>query len=547
MPPTGTVTFLFTDIEGSTNLAHKFPERRKEILERHDSILKSVTELYNGFVFKTVGDAFCISFQNVNDAIIAAVESQKKFLEEYLEEHKVRVRMGIHKGEAEWIGDDYRSYLTLSRVHRIMSAANGGQVLISEDVYFEVEDINYSEKNREENEISFLDLGKRKLKDIFSPIQLYQVLSPGIQSEFPALDLLDAKRNNLPVQLTSFVGREKEIKEIKELLQNTHLLTLLGSAGTGKTRLSLQIAAELIDNFTNGIYFSEGLETYKKILKKNIDFDKKLKADALMACGYLATQTGEYGSAENYLNDSLEYYKVSKDRGSMSECLNAFGILYFSKEEWGTASKYYEEGLIIARETNSRQTIADILSNLGTIKVAYGEFNTAIKNFEEALSVYRENKNQNLIARMLVNLGSSYYQNGDIEKARKYLEEGLIVTQEIGDHNAMAITLFNLANLWYSQANYSGAEQLYEQVYSISKEYGYSNILDRSFIKLGDIALIQNKVSKAKEIYLECINILNKKSDKHKLALVFFGLANYNFTVKDFETSSKFWNNRKSL
>ncbi|MEO8665717.1 MAG: tetratricopeptide repeat protein, partial [Ignavibacteria bacterium] len=150
----------------------------------------------------------------------------------------------------EWKENDYSGYIPLSRTHRIMSVANGGQVLVSNEVYENViENIS--------GQISFRDLGERRLKDLIRSEHLFQMMSPDLSAEFPPLKTLDARPNNLPVQLTSFVGREKEMEEIKVYLQKTRLLTLTGSGGTGKTRLALQAGADLIDEFENGVWTAE--------------------------------------------------------------------------------------------------------------------------------------------------------------------------------------------------------------------------------------------------------------------------------------------------
>ncbi|MEZ4690540.1 MAG: adenylate/guanylate cyclase domain-containing protein [Ignavibacteria bacterium] len=271
--PSGNVTFFFTDIEGSTKLAQEFPDTLPSALEKHNSILKNVVEINNGFVFKIVGDAYCCAFQNAADAVKAAVEIQINIENENWDGAVIRIRIGIHSGNAEWNGDDYMGYITLARVARVMSAAYGGQILISNDTYklfSHHKDTNPPQAEQRENEsdslclsdlvvknVCFRDLGERRLKDVIEPIRLYQVESEGLRKEFPPLKTLDARPNNLPIQLTSFIGREKEMKFVKEELKNSRLLTLTGTGGAGKSRLSLQAAADLIDDFANGVWFTE--------------------------------------------------------------------------------------------------------------------------------------------------------------------------------------------------------------------------------------------------------------------------------------------------
>jgi predicted ATPase/class 3 adenylate cyclase len=249
-PPSGNITFLFTDIEGSTKLAQHFPDSLPVSLEIHHSIMREAIESCNGFVFEIVGDAFCASFENTIDAVNASYMAQRKLNSEKWKEVVIKVRMGIHRGKAEWNGKRYMGYITLARAQRVMSAAYGGQVLISEDAYNQL-------TAKENTKISYRDLGERRLKDLIQPVKIFQLISKELPSDFPPLITLDARPNNLPVQLTSFIGRKEEIEKVKELLINTHLLTLTGPGGAGKTRLSLQVGADVIDDFANGVWFVE--------------------------------------------------------------------------------------------------------------------------------------------------------------------------------------------------------------------------------------------------------------------------------------------------
>ncbi len=266
--PTGTVTFLFTDIESSTKLAQEFPDILQSALDKHHSIMQKAMKSNNGFIFEIVGDAFCCAFEKAEDAVRAAVDAQLNLSKEEWNEAVIKVRIGIHSGKAEWDENRYTGYITLARTARIMSAAYGEQILISNDAYrllFKMEDSKTINKNSDVNNlnlpdfelISFRDLGERRLKDVIQPIRLFQVSYPGLREDFPPLKTLDARPNNLQVQLTSFIGREDEIQIIKKLLKQTRLLTLTGSGGAGKTRLALKVAEDLIDDFANGVWFAE--------------------------------------------------------------------------------------------------------------------------------------------------------------------------------------------------------------------------------------------------------------------------------------------------
>jgi class 3 adenylate cyclase len=240
--PTGTVTFLFTDIEGSTAMWERDAKRMQRALARHDEILKGVVESHGGFVFKVVGDAFFAAFASAPDALKAALYAQRAiFKEPWDEQCKVRVRMALHTGEAEKIDGDYFG-APLNRIARLLYAGHGGQTLLSRATQELVRDELPSGTN-------LRDLGERRLTDLFKPVRIFQLIAPELPSSFPPLKTLDARFNNLPAQPTPLVGREREVAEVCGLLRrkDVRLLTLTGSGGTGKTRLGLQSATALID------------------------------------------------------------------------------------------------------------------------------------------------------------------------------------------------------------------------------------------------------------------------------------------------------------
>jgi predicted ATPase/class 3 adenylate cyclase/Tfp pilus assembly protein PilF len=249
-PPTGTVTFLFTDIEGSTKLWERHPEAMQTALARHDEILRGTTEQHGGYVFKTMGDAFCCAFPTAPDALEAALEAQRRLLSsEWKETGPLRVRMALHTGAAEERDGDYFGP-PVNRVARLMSAAHGGQVLLSAATHEMVRD-------QLPAGINLAELGEHRLKDLFRPERVFQLVAPDLPSEFPPLRTLDTYRNNLPLQPTPLVGREKEVAEVRDLLggDETRLLTLTGPGGIGKTRVALQTAADLLEDFPDGTFF----------------------------------------------------------------------------------------------------------------------------------------------------------------------------------------------------------------------------------------------------------------------------------------------------
>ncbi len=241
--PTSTniLTFLFTDIEGSTQLWEQHPEAMKIALARHDVILHGAIENHKGKVFKTVGDAFYAAFPNARNALKAALAAQHALHAEVWGETVIKVRMALHTGSVEVRDNDYFGP-PLNRVARLMSAGHGGQVLLS-TAFAELVRPNLPEG------IELRDMGERSLKGLIRPEHIYQLTTLGLPADFPPLKTLEAFRTNLPAQLTSFIGREKEISAIKSLIAEHRLTTLTGVGGTGKTRLSLQTAADLLNSF----------------------------------------------------------------------------------------------------------------------------------------------------------------------------------------------------------------------------------------------------------------------------------------------------------
>ncbi len=247
-PPVGTITFLFTDIEGSTRLWERHPVAMRESLRKHDAIVRAATE--KGFIFKTAGDAFCVAFDRADEAVAAAVAAQRALHEEsWGETGPLKVRMALHVGAAEFRDNDYFGN-SLNKVARLMAAAHGGQVLLSLPVEELVRD-------HLGPGVLLRDLGERRLKDLSRPEHVFQLVIDALPSEFPPLRTLETTPNNLPTLLNSFVGREREREQVKQLLDTTRLLTLTGTGGTGKTRLSLQVAGEMLTRFPDGVWFIE--------------------------------------------------------------------------------------------------------------------------------------------------------------------------------------------------------------------------------------------------------------------------------------------------
>ena len=244
--PEGTVTFLFTDIEGSTRLVAEVGDTAYgAILDTERSLVVDAAVAEGGVPFGSEGDAHFVAFGSAAAAIRAAVAAQRALAAHAWEAGSVRVRMGIHSGEAQVAGDDYLG-LEVHRAARVAAAGHGGQVLVTE--------VTRALAGEPGGAFELRDLGEHRLKDLARPERLFQVEAPGLDTAFPALRTLNATPNNLPPQLTSFVGRA-ELASAAELLSRTRLLTLTGPGGTGKTRLSLALAGDCVERYPDGAWF----------------------------------------------------------------------------------------------------------------------------------------------------------------------------------------------------------------------------------------------------------------------------------------------------
>jgi predicted ATPase/class 3 adenylate cyclase len=248
-PTSGTVTFLFTDIEGSTRLEQQVgTERYAPLRERHREILRSAFLVHGGAEQSTEGDSFFVVFGSAREAVAAAIEAQRALATEpWPDDAPVRVRMGLHSGEAGMAGGTLVG-LDINRAARIAAVAHGGQVLVS-DATRALVSAGLPE------DVHLRDLGEHRLRDLAGPERLVQLDADDLPGQFPAVRSLDARPNNLPTQLTTFVGRERELAEALELLLRTRLLTMTGPGGTGKTRLSLQVAAAAAEDYPDGVWF----------------------------------------------------------------------------------------------------------------------------------------------------------------------------------------------------------------------------------------------------------------------------------------------------
>ena len=248
--PGGVVTFLFTDVQGSTRLWEDFPDLTMQALDQHDAVIDDVVASHNGVSVKPrgEGDSRFVVFTSAFDAVTAVVAMQRGLAEvDWRTPRPLLVRMALHTGEADLqLGDYYGP--TVNRAARLRAIAHGGQTIISETTHQLVQD-------KLPPGVSITDMGEHGLKDLTRPAHVFQIDIEGLPTGFPPLASLDAVRQNLPVQLTSFVGRQAELTQVKESIAATRFLTILGPGGTGKTRLAIQVAADLTTDFPQGVFF----------------------------------------------------------------------------------------------------------------------------------------------------------------------------------------------------------------------------------------------------------------------------------------------------
>ena len=230
------VTFLFTDVEGSTRRWEADAEGMRKALAAHDEVLRGAIEGHGGWLFKHTGDGVCAAFASPRSAVDAAVAAQLQL--------ELPVRMGLATGEAELRGGDYFGAV-LNRAARVMAAGHGGQILLAESTAGLL------------SGVELVDLGPRRLRDLPTAVGVFQVRAEGLQADFPALRAVDTSPGNLQPAVTSFIGRESEVAEIKAAMKNHRLVTLTGVGGVGKTRLALEVGAQLADEFPDGVWLFE--------------------------------------------------------------------------------------------------------------------------------------------------------------------------------------------------------------------------------------------------------------------------------------------------
>ncbi len=246
--PTGTVTFVFSDIEGSTTRWERFPDAMRDAVRAHDAIMRASIAAHGGRVFKTIGDAFCAAYARPEDAAAGALEAQRALAaSDFAAVDGLRVRMAIHLGSADERDGDYFGP-PLNRVARLVSVGHGGQIVLS-GVAAEML------RGTLAPDVALRDLGEHRLKDLAQPEHVFQLAAADLPAEFPPLRSLSVLRNNLSLYLTPLLGRDETVRDVVALLAGERLVTLLGPGGIGKTRIAQQAAADLLEALPDGAWF----------------------------------------------------------------------------------------------------------------------------------------------------------------------------------------------------------------------------------------------------------------------------------------------------
>ena len=250
-PPSGTVTFLLTDLEGSTRMWEQDPEAMKAAMVRHDEILEKTFAETRGFVFSRMGDGMAAAFATARDAVTAAAAIQQALASEpWRTARPLRARIGLHTDEAVIVDDTGYASLPINRCARLMTAAHGGQTVVSGATEMLM-------RGQRPDGMELVDLGEHRLRDLGQPTRIFELVGDGAREKFPPLRTLDSFPGNLPAQVSSFIGRKEDVARVARALDTSRVVTVTGVGGVGKTRLALQVAADVLPRYRDGAWLVE--------------------------------------------------------------------------------------------------------------------------------------------------------------------------------------------------------------------------------------------------------------------------------------------------
>ncbi len=526
-PPTGGVTFLFTDIVGSTEAWEKHGDAFLPVLQAHNAIITEAISRFGGYVVKTEGDCYKVAFQDATAAAKCALVAQAA-LHRYpwpQDVGPVRVRMALHTGEPFMQGGDYFGP-PVNRTARILSATHGGQILISEETVSRI-------RGRLEAGSSLQDLGYHMLRDLGEPTRLYQLEHTALEARhFPPPRTLNGHANNLPVQRTSFVGREKEIEQIAALLTRSDapLLTLTGPGGVGKTRLSLQVAAEQVEWFPDGVWYialqsATDLESAAREVAETLGLEVPAGKEALgvvrswlaeRRCLLILDDCGNVRQAGHLIRELLSGAPSLRCLATARESLKVGDAVEYAvpdmelpAEDAGAADLMAAEGgrLFAERARAARpdfqltdrraRVISRLLRRVGGLPAtiektaammrsrqpteildAIGtEFvHAAVQIGEVAATrgkqMLERAKETPELAAILHSVGSAAVAQRDLAEAERITRRALGIYRQLGDRAGMAVCLRQLGNIAAHQRDHGRAATLLSAAYQTATEAG---------------------------------------------------------------------------
>jgi len=480
--PSATVTFLFTDIEGSTRLLEELGDRYPEALADHRRTLREAFDRHGGTEVDTQGDAFFVAFGRASDALAAAEEAQRSL--------EVLVRMGIHTGEPTLIEEGYVG-IDVHRAARICSAAHGGQVVMSQSSLADCFPVK--------------DLGLHRLKDLREPEPLYQLGDEG----FPPLRSLNA--TNLPVQPSALVGRERELEEVLALVRDgARLVTLTGPCGTGKTRLALQAAAELPEDFSDGVFCDQRLEAIER--GSSTSSGSRTAASDVTSSrrfGHVRSTSARAGAQS-----------TTCSRLSRADPETALRVALVTRKFrpkpaemllWGYRA--LERGGVEPTPLRGR-----LLTALAFNHALLGDFERGAAANERAVEIFREIGDKHGLANAMTQLGATLKHLGQAEDAERVLRDALEVSRALGPEGTPWFILHRIGELERDRGNLATAREALEEALAASEKQERRPGQAAIRHGLGDLALEEARMDESRAWYLEALTIARQLNAAYPIA-----------------------------
>src|SRR6266567_4631695 len=548
--PKGTITLLFTDIEGSTLLLQQLGEQYSRVLAECRQLLRTAFQRFEGYEVDTQGDACFFAFARATDAVSAAVAAQRALASHaWPEGAAVRVRVGLHTGEPQPTADGYVG-LDVHLAARLMSVGHGGQVLLSQTTRHLVE-------HTLPDGVSLRDLGEHRLKDLQQQSHLFQLVIAGQTGDFPPLKTPDTHPHNLPIQPTPLIGREREVAAVQQLLQreDVRLLTLTGPGGSGKTRLGLHVAAELSDHFTDGIYFvnlapiSDAelvVPTIAQTLgvKESVTRSMVEQLQAFLLAKSLLRQTESEAEEPRLviLETIREYGREALEASGEAEVTHQAHATYSlalaeeaerawngpQQAGWLARLEQEHDNLRAAMNWLLERGEAERALRLGTalwwfwytqehMNEGWNELSRALERSEGVAVQLR--------ARALWAAGSLAGSLGHVERGEVLCKESLALFRGIGDTKGMGDATFHLAHVAFARWDLAAARSLFEESLVFLREAGDKTLTAWALNALALVILYQGEYARVHPLAEQAVEILRELGDTTGVAMALMTLA----------------------